>query len=416
MAGRGLQFLPLQRVPTQWDPVWFVQFCREVLAFADTRNAIEGAGITITGQPDEAATISASDDIQQLLLQSYVLATPSGFLEHERVLTGSVSIGILDGGDNSAITVDINDYSVNLGKLTPMDMGVLGNPVSGSGPVQNILPDNPLAVLHSDPTNSSLVFDTIDSSYVSDFADAVRRFAPVMRGEDGDDGMTIPGTNGLAGAPGPQGAAGVGAPGPEGDAGDDGYPIPGPAGPASTVPGPAGAIGLSIPGMDGESGEDGYPIPGTPGATGAASTVPGPAGLIVPGRDGEDGQDVYFVPGSAGAPGGIGAAGLDGLSVRGQDGEDGQDGIPIPGAAGAAGSAGAAGIAGLTIPGRDGDDAEATFFMGAPGINFDAPVLHAYAPGGFSIPDGHFAIMAKRLQLTTTQRVTLQGTARLRIT
>lgn len=39
----------------------------------------------------------------------------------------------------------------------------------------------------------------------------------------------------------------------------------------------------------------------------------------------------------------------------------------------------------------------------------------AYAPGSFTVADGHFALMVKQLQLTGTQRVTLAGTARLRI-
>lgn len=38
-----------------------------------------------------------------------------------------------------------------------------------------------------------------------------------------------------------------------------------------------------------------------------------------------------------------------------------------------------------------------------------------YAPGSFTIINGNFAIMVNRLTLTSTQRVTLQGTACLRI-
>lgn len=39
----------------------------------------------------------------------------------------------------------------------------------------------------------------------------------------------------------------------------------------------------------------------------------------------------------------------------------------------------------------------------------------AYAPGSFTVATGNYAVMVKRLELTTTQRSTLQGTARLRI-
>lgn len=38
-----------------------------------------------------------------------------------------------------------------------------------------------------------------------------------------------------------------------------------------------------------------------------------------------------------------------------------------------------------------------------------------YAPGSFAVADGNYAIMTRRLALTTTQRATLGGTARLRI-
>ena len=38
-----------------------------------------------------------------------------------------------------------------------------------------------------------------------------------------------------------------------------------------------------------------------------------------------------------------------------------------------------------------------------------------YAPGSFTVATGNFALHCKRLQLTTTQRVTLSGTARFRL-
>ena len=38
-----------------------------------------------------------------------------------------------------------------------------------------------------------------------------------------------------------------------------------------------------------------------------------------------------------------------------------------------------------------------------------------YAMGTFTITTGNGAVMVKRLTLTTTQRMTLQGTSRLRI-
>jgi hypothetical protein len=43
------------------------------------------------------------------------------------------------------------------------------------------------------------------------------------------------------------------------------------------------------------------------------------------------------------------------------------------------------------------------------------PSIGSYAPGAFTIADGKYAIMAKRLVLTGTQRVTIAGTGRLRV-
>jgi hypothetical protein len=37
----------------------------------------------------------------------------------------------------------------------------------------------------------------------------------------------------------------------------------------------------------------------------------------------------------------------------------------------------------------------------------------SYAPGSFTVPDGQFRIHKRRLELTGSQRATLEGTARL---
>jgi len=54
----------------------------------------------------------------------------------------------------------------------------------------------------------------------------------------------------------------------------------------------------------------------------------------------------------------------------------------------------------VTIPGGAGSD----------------PFQGSYAPGSFTIATGKYVVMSKRLELTGTQRVTGQGTARLRVT
>ena len=43
------------------------------------------------------------------------------------------------------------------------------------------------------------------------------------------------------------------------------------------------------------------------------------------------------------------------------------------------------------------------------------PIQQSYAPGSFTIPTEKCAILTRRLQLTGSQRVALQGTATLRI-
>lgn len=169
---QGLQHIPL-RIPAEWDAKWFGDFCRDVLALADVRNAI-GEGLDISGQSAEVATLAVSADIQALLEQPFVLAQPSGFLENERTLAGEADvIQILDGGPDANITVALIDGGLPLGKLKALtDYGVLGNPVDGGGAVQNLVPSGDKAVLHVNGT--SIEFDLIDSTFISDFEEAVQ--------------------------------------------------------------------------------------------------------------------------------------------------------------------------------------------------------------------------------------------------
>jgi hypothetical protein len=52
----GVERVPL-RVPEQWDPKWFRDFVRDVLAPADARNALGQSGITVSGGPTTPAVI-----------------------------------------------------------------------------------------------------------------------------------------------------------------------------------------------------------------------------------------------------------------------------------------------------------------------------------------------------------------------
>lgn len=173
MPGQGIQHLPLSRIPQEWDAKWFADFCRDVLALADIRNAI-GEGVLITGQPNEPGTITVDADLQDLLLQSFVVAQPSGFLEFERTLAGeSGVVQIIDGGPDSNISVELVDYGVPLGKLRQLSsMGVLANPVDGAGAIQNVQAEVDKAVLHRSGTD--MLFDVIDSTYITDFTEAAQ--------------------------------------------------------------------------------------------------------------------------------------------------------------------------------------------------------------------------------------------------
>lgn len=137
----GLQRIPSTRIPNQWSASWFAQFIREVLAFSDVRNSIEGPGVTISGQPDEPATISATADVLELLEQNYILATPSLFLPNERVLNGQADvIDIVDSGPGNDITVRIINNAIGPAQFRQSTaLSVVGRPQDNSGNVNDIV-------------------------------------------------------------------------------------------------------------------------------------------------------------------------------------------------------------------------------------------------------------------------------------
>lgn len=122
----GLDKIPL-RVPAKWDPEWFATFVRDTLSQADVRNAIEGVGVSITGQSDEPATIAASDDVLDLLSASLLTVTPSG-LTAARQLVGGDGIEIDDGGPGNEASVGIAEYGITLDKLAQVPgLSIIGS-------------------------------------------------------------------------------------------------------------------------------------------------------------------------------------------------------------------------------------------------------------------------------------------------
>lgn len=126
-------------------------------------------------------------------------------------------------------------------------------------------------------------------------------YVPVFLGDDGsgDEAVTVPGPQGLAGSSGQQGVQGL----PGVSLVLDGEPAEEPA----YVPGPVGSAGAT-----GSQGSQG--VQGLPGVTFVAETDQGDDGLTIPGPTGPQG--------AAGSTGSQGASGLT-VALDGSDGEDG---------------------------------------------------------------------------------------------
>ncbi len=139
MAAQGIEKIPI-RIPEKWDPVWYSRHIREVLALADTRNAFEGPGISITGTSDVPATISASADILNLLQQAYVLAAPSSFLPNERTLQPQIGVTtITDNGPNTTIVVGVAANGIGNAQIRQSQaLSVVGRIFNSVGDVADI--------------------------------------------------------------------------------------------------------------------------------------------------------------------------------------------------------------------------------------------------------------------------------------
>lgn len=129
----GIQDLPHQRIPEEWDNKWFLEFIRDVLINVDVRNAI-GIGITITGEPAELATL-ASDTIDN----DFIMVTASANQENERVLDVDGGLELTDNGAGFTIVVSVLDNGIVFGKIQQIATSrLLGRVTASTGDVESL--------------------------------------------------------------------------------------------------------------------------------------------------------------------------------------------------------------------------------------------------------------------------------------
>jgi hypothetical protein len=145
-------------------------------------------------------------------------------------------------------------------------------------------------------------------------------------------------------------------------------------------------------------------------SAGSGSGGQAPATFLV-GDEGVDGEPGPPGPPGSGATGATGAQGPLGPAIflldEAYDGE-----VGPPGVAGPTGAQGPVGPAVFLLD--EAYDGE----IGPPGPAVPAqdPLTQSYSPGSFQVRTERYAVMSRHLKLTGTQRVTLSGTATLRIT
>lgn len=106
----GLEVVPI-RWPAEYDPKFMEIIFREVLQFADVRNAIEGIGISVSGSSDGNATITNT-----AAQASYVVLGANVELENERILAvESGTLTLTDAGAGLTITISIGNIPVAKG-------------------------------------------------------------------------------------------------------------------------------------------------------------------------------------------------------------------------------------------------------------------------------------------------------------
>lgn len=145
----GIQDLPHQRIPEEWDNKWFLEFIRDVLINVDVRNAI-GIGITITGEPSEPGTL-ANDTIDN----DFIMVSTSENQENERVLAVDGGLELTDNGAGFTIVVSILNNGIVFGKIQEISTSrFLGRITASTGDVESLTGTQATTLL--DPATTSL--------------------------------------------------------------------------------------------------------------------------------------------------------------------------------------------------------------------------------------------------------------------
>jgi hypothetical protein len=107
----GINGANVLSIPTEWDATWFRHFINNSLKGADVRNAIAGAGITITGNISSPyATISATGGgggVSQIVAGTNITISPPGG-------TGVVTINSSGGGGGSGTVTSVSAGSSDI--------------------------------------------------------------------------------------------------------------------------------------------------------------------------------------------------------------------------------------------------------------------------------------------------------------
>lgn len=137
---KGINAIPVQAIPDTWDKQWFSTFIRTWLANGDTRNAIAGSGILITGQSNVPATLSVTAELMELFEQEYLVSAASPLLTNSRLIVGQSGVLTTSAAPAGDFTIGIAANGVGADQLRKSAaLSVMGNPTNASAEVADIV-------------------------------------------------------------------------------------------------------------------------------------------------------------------------------------------------------------------------------------------------------------------------------------